>query len=125
MHCILVSYSYQKSIPGPAVSGFKNGETPPKNAVAGMNGTYKLASTPPKVFAVVRDRFDCPININLYYAIKKELDEIGMRVSEKRVNKICEFLMNNHLPFEIVLDGHNHWIFRDFNLRNIIDKRTD
>ncbi len=123
MHCTLVSYRYEKSVPGALIQGIKDGKTP-KNAV-GMNGSFRLYSTPPAIRAVVKDRFECPINVDLYYAIKKELDEIGMRVSEKRVDKICKFLMDDHFPFEIVLDGHNHWIFRDFDIRSIIDKRAN
>ncbi len=118
----LISYRYEKSIPGPAVSGFKNGKAP-KNAVAGMNGTYRLASTPPRVIATVKDNTGCKINVDLYHAIKAELSKIGMRISKNRVEIICDYLIKDHTPFEMVLDEHNKWFFIDFDIRKIIDKR--
>lgn len=120
----LVSYRYEKSSPGPAVSGFKNGKAP-KNAAAGMNGTYKLFSSPPRVPAIVKDNTGCKINVNLYYAIKTELERIGKIVTEKRVKKICDFLVEDHLPFEMELDEHSRWLFKDIDAAQIINEREE
>ncbi len=123
MQVKIISFSYRKSIPGPCINGVKNGKIP-KNAVAGMNGTFRLPSTPPSVPTVIRDSVGCPININLYSAIKAELERLDMRVTEKKVEKICGYLKDNEISFNIILKG-NKWYFEDVDVAQIINYREE
>ena len=117
----LISYRYEKPSQNPSVSEFKNGKA--KNTVTETNGICKLASSPPRVSAVVKDSMGGKITVDLYHPIKVELSKIGMRITENRVERICNYLILNHTPFEMVLDEHSRWEFVSFDIRKIIDRR--
>ncbi|MBQ6510757.1 hypothetical protein IJI94_02205 [Candidatus Saccharibacteria bacterium] len=123
MQVKIVSFSYRKSIPGHCIQGIKGGKIP-RNAVAGMNGTVVLSSTPPSVHAIVKNKFGCLSDIDLYPAIKAELSRLDLRVTEKKVEKICGYLKDNEILFNITVRGHK-WYFEDIDIAQIVNDREE